>query len=101
MADVERNARDGLAKQYNQLLRIYENKTKHIATLEQKKGELTGVNKELKKRKSDVMSALDKMALETWKSQQRLYEHTEKTAVTNRFKAQNRVQDSYHRANEM
>ena len=77
MADVERNARDGLAKQYNQLLRMYEDKTKHIATLEQKNGELARANKELKKGKSDVMSASDKMAMEAWKSQQRLYEHTD------------------------
>ena len=39
--------------------------------------------------------------MKQWESQQRIYEHSEKSAETARHRAQNRVQDSHHRANEM
>ena len=101
IVEVERNAKDELGKRHDKLVQLHEAHGKRIASLKKQNGELIGENRELKKRKSASVLQSEKLAMKQWESQQRIYEHSEKSAKTARHRNHNRVQDLRHRASEM
>ena len=72
-----------------------------IATLEKQNGELRGAHNELKKRKPALQNMSEKIQIEQWKTQQRLYEHGEKLNQSKEHNTNRNAVNARQRATDM